>query len=152
MSREHWFRRLRNNDMHDFTLCAIVKRRKAANVWEVGDRNLNPDRDHVSHDIQLRDAPPRMAELRIRKVSTTHAALRPLTAHSEVFVIVSLTLFLPICLEQFARDNGFLLPERTTPCAAVAPLATARCVVKIGWLWIDTASFRSVHTPVRIHR
>ncbi|KAJ7119640.1 autophagy-related protein 22-like protein [Mycena epipterygia] len=65
---------------------------------------------------------------------------------SEVFVIVSLTLFLPICLEQFARDNGFLLPERTERCTAPpgseTPLeATGRCVVKIGWIWIDTASF-----------
>ncbi|KAF8198395.1 autophagy-related protein 22-like protein [Mycena galopus ATCC 62051] len=66
---------------------------------------------------------------------------------SEVFVIVSLTLFLPICLEQFARDNGFLLPERTQRCTAVigsdptSTEPTGRCVVKIGWLWIDTASF-----------
>jgi len=69
---------------------------------------------------------------------------------SEVFVIASLTLFLPICLEQFARDNGFLLPDCTEPCTpmavnsnstdmAVAP--NARCVVKIGWAWIDSASF-----------
>ncbi|KAJ7666879.1 autophagy-related protein 22-like protein [Mycena polygramma] len=66
---------------------------------------------------------------------------------SEVFVIVSLTLFLPICLEQFARDNGFLLPERTERCTAAVganptPVeSTGRCVVKIGWAWIDTASF-----------
>ncbi|KAJ6558158.1 autophagy-related protein 22-like protein [Mycena capillaripes] len=66
---------------------------------------------------------------------------------SEVFVVVSLTLFLPICLEQFARDNGFLLPERTERCTAAAgadstPIeSTGRCVVQIGWLWIDTASF-----------
>ncbi|KAJ7186951.1 autophagy-type protein 22, partial [Mycena filopes] len=68
---------------------------------------------------------------------------------SEVFVIVSLTLFLPICLEQFARDNGYLLPDRIEPCTAPAPAgsdlapveSTGRCVVKIGWLWIDTASF-----------
>ncbi|KAF7361407.1 Autophagy-related protein [Mycena sanguinolenta] len=62
---------------------------------------------------------------------------------SEVFVIVSLTLFLPICLEQFARDNGFLLPERTERCSAPDPTSepTGRCVVKIGWFWIDTASF-----------
>ncbi|KAF7328870.1 Autophagy-related protein [Mycena venus] len=66
---------------------------------------------------------------------------------SEVFVIVSLTLFLPICLEQFARDNGFLLPSRTERCTAAigsdpTPAEpTGRCVVKIGWLWIDTASF-----------
>ncbi|KAK6974610.1 autophagy-related protein [Favolaschia claudopus] len=61
---------------------------------------------------------------------------------SEVFVIVSLTLFLPICLEQFARDNGYLLPDKTNPCSAAIPAEpTGRCVVKIGWLWIDTASF-----------
>ena len=68
---------------------------------------------------------------------------------SEVFVIVSLTLFLPICLEQFARDNGFLLPDKTVPCSSrPSPPAGAtdeddvRCVVKLGWTWIDTASFR----------
>ncbi|KAJ7747674.1 autophagy-related protein 22-like protein [Mycena maculata] len=66
---------------------------------------------------------------------------------SEVFVIVSLTLFLPICLEQFARDNGFLLPDRTERCTAptlgseTPAESTGRCVVKIGWFWIDTASF-----------
>ncbi|KAG7445559.1 uncharacterized protein BT62DRAFT_932674 [Guyanagaster necrorhizus] len=65
---------------------------------------------------------------------------------SEVFVIVSLTLFLPIFLEQFARDNGFLLPDRTTPCSTVAKIlhvndSPERCIVKLGFLWIDTASF-----------
>ncbi|KAF9467609.1 autophagy-related protein 22-like protein [Collybia nuda] len=69
----------------------------------------------------------------------------------KVFVIVSLTLFLPICLEQFARDNGYLLPDRTERCtlmvvnsAAQAQdglVPNARCVVKIGWAWIDSASF-----------
>ncbi|KAF8552695.1 autophagy-type protein 22 [Imleria badia] len=61
---------------------------------------------------------------------------------SEVFVVVSLTLFLPICLEQFARDNGFLDPDHTKPCnVSAAGEESARCSVKIGWLWIDTASF-----------
>ncbi|KAF8966154.1 autophagy-type protein 22 [Flammula alnicola] len=72
---------------------------------------------------------------------------------SEVFVIVSLTLFLPICLEQFARDNGYLLPDKTEPCSALQRSPTngtasavdnfeaSRCVVKIGWVWIDSASF-----------
>ncbi|KAG2071202.1 autophagy-type protein 22 [Suillus decipiens] len=64
---------------------------------------------------------------------------------SEAFVVVSLTLFLPICLEQFARDNGFWQPEKTESCSSpsgVAPEnADDRCAVKIGWLWIDTASF-----------
>ncbi|KAG6372104.1 MFS general substrate transporter [Boletus reticuloceps] len=64
---------------------------------------------------------------------------------SEVFVVVSLTLFLPICLEQFARDNGFLDPDHTKPCMSAPGENTAstetRCSVKIGWLWIDSASF-----------
>ncbi|KAI0314009.1 autophagy-related protein 22-like protein, partial [Amylostereum chailletii] len=66
---------------------------------------------------------------------------------SEVFVIVSLTLFLPICLEQFARDNGYLLPEKTIPCIGTGASEwesdpeEKRCVVKLGWVWIDSASF-----------
>ncbi|KAJ8091770.1 Autophagy protein 22 [Marasmius tenuissimus] len=66
---------------------------------------------------------------------------------SEVFVIVSLTLFLPICLEQFARDNGYLESDRTTRCVnsvntdQEVPEGGDRCVVKIGWFWIDSASF-----------
>ncbi|KAL0948348.1 hypothetical protein HGRIS_010934 [Hohenbuehelia grisea] len=63
---------------------------------------------------------------------------------SEVFVIVSLTLFLPICLEQFARDNGYLLPDKTERCSAIKATAEAlppRCVVRIAWFWIDSASF-----------
>ncbi|EGO23241.1 hypothetical protein SERLADRAFT_472117 [Serpula lacrymans var. lacrymans S7.9] len=69
---------------------------------------------------------------------------------SEVFVVVSLTLFLPICLEQFARDNGYLLLDRTKRCAQASASydgshsvqePEGRCVVKIGWAWIDTASF-----------
>ncbi|KAF9652548.1 autophagy-type protein 22 [Thelephora ganbajun] len=61
---------------------------------------------------------------------------------SEVFVVVSLTLFLPICLEQFARDNGYYEPDHKTRCAsAIITAEEARCVVKIGWAWIDTASF-----------
>ncbi|EJD38369.1 hypothetical protein AURDEDRAFT_72243 [Auricularia subglabra TFB-10046 SS5] len=65
---------------------------------------------------------------------------------SEVFAVVSLTLFLPIMLEQYARDNGFLTPEHTVPCMnnnATQPAVgeETRCAVRIGWAWIDTASF-----------
>jgi MFS transporter, UMF1 family len=71
------------------------------------------------------------------------------TRHSEVFVIVSLTLFLPICLEQFARDNGRLLPDRTEPCSSLQSEGSPqRCSVKIGLFWIDTASFRCVSPSV----
>lgn len=64
---------------------------------------------------------------------------------SEVFVIVSLTLFLPICLEQFASDNGYLRPDYVQPCSSPsesgASYVAERCAVRIGWVWIDTASF-----------
>lgn len=125
-----------------------------------------------------------MAELRIRQVGQCNDLEPPLFFPreqcspswivSEVFVIVSLTLFLPICLEQFARsacvacirggphtetfcfrDNGYLLPDKIIPCTAAQPTPVGnsqaelpgeeqRCVVKLGWLWIDSASFRCV--------
>jgi hypothetical protein len=67
--------------------------------------------------------------------------------HSEVFAVVSLTLFLPICLEQFARDNGFLLPDRSKPCSSASTESiVGRCVVRVGWAWVDSASFRCVNT------
>ena len=56
--------------------------------------------------------------------------------------IVSLTLFLPICLEQFARDNGLLSHDRTRPCSFKPD--GGQCEVKIGWVWTNTASFRYV--------
>lgn len=92
-----------------------------------------------------------MVDLRVCKVRVvvvTHSAQEADPQHSEVFVIVSLTLFLPICLEQFARDNGYLLPDKTVPCVGntktttVVGIPEARCVVKLGWKWVDTASFR----------
>ncbi|KIJ40295.1 hypothetical protein M422DRAFT_32337 [Sphaerobolus stellatus SS14] len=63
---------------------------------------------------------------------------------SEVFAVVGLSVFLPICLEQFARDNGYLLPDKTERCTSAIGITMAddvRCVVKIGWGWMDTASF-----------
>ena len=54
----------------------------------------------------------------------TNQLIQPPSFSSEVFVIVSLTLFLPICLEQFARDNGYLLPLRTERCSAAVIVAT----------------------------
>jgi MFS transporter, UMF1 family len=55
--------------------------------------------------------------------------------------VCSLSFFLPICLEQFARDNGFLLPDRTVPCPTIGSADDARCVVRLGWLWVDSASY-----------
>jgi len=69
---------------------------------------------------------------------------------SEVFSIVSGSLFLPITLEQLARDNGYTLPDHQTACsgslnstnqALSANTPGTACEVK--WLggWMDTASF-----------
>ncbi|KAJ7641499.1 autophagy-related protein 22-like protein [Roridomyces roridus] len=60
---------------------------------------------------------------------------------SEIFVTVSLTLFLPLALEQFARENGYLLPDRTERCPASTSDESQTCAVKIGWFWVDSASF-----------
>lgn len=76
------------------------------------------------------------------------SVLMCLQVYSEVFVVVSVTMFLPICLEQFARDNGVLLPDKTAPCMgadttpATGNAEETRCVVRLGWMWIDSASFR----------
>ena len=96
----------------------------------------------------IQEASPRLAELCVRKAGRLGLRRRmgsflTWSVTSEVFVVVSLTLFLPICLEQFARDNGYYEPDHKTRCAsAVITAEEARCVVKIGWAWIDTASFR----------
>ncbi|KAG9312457.1 hypothetical protein JVU11DRAFT_6841 [Chiua virens] len=54
-------------------------------------------------------------------------------------------VLLPVCLEQFARDNGFLEPDRTTRRVAIIGGDTAASgasySVKIGQLWVDTTSF-----------
>lgn len=69
---------------------------------------------------------------------------------SEVFSIVSSTLFLPITLEQLARDNGYTLPDHQTACsdslnstnqASSANTTGTVCEVKFLGGWMDTASF-----------
>ena len=37
---------------------------------------------------------------------------------AETFAIVCMASFLPITLEQLARENGVLLKDKTTPCSA----------------------------------
>lgn len=77
-----------------------------------------------------------------------------LTVSLEVFAVVSLVLFLPILLEQVAREHGFLAPDHTLPCPPSSssrphvPLdgrtgksEPARCAVRLLGGWLDTASF-----------
>ena len=102
---------------------------------------LHPRKSSDDRTSWLPETTLGMAQLRVREVRSASQCPLLTVAHksicSEVFVIVSLTLFLPICLEQFARDNGYQLPDKTERC-----LESTRCAVRIGWMWVDTASFR----------
>ncbi|ORY84077.1 autophagy-related protein 22-like protein [Leucosporidium creatinivorum] len=59
----------------------------------------------------------------------------------QVFVIVTATLFLPVLLETYARDNGKLAPDYTVSCPASEEAAHFRCAVKVAGHFVDTASF-----------
>lgn len=76
---------------------------------------------------------------------------------AEVFAICALASWLPITLEQLARDQGVLLSDGETPCQASWPssdtsphktfMSTPKhrelpaCIVRIGGIEINTASF-----------
>ncbi|KAF2751631.1 UMF1 family MFS transporter [Sporormia fimetaria CBS 119925] len=71
---------------------------------------------------------------------------------AEVFVVCGIGSFIPVTLEQLARENGVLLEDRTTPCKpslhdamSIRPSAPnpekAQCVVHILGVEINTASF-----------
>ncbi|GAA5987349.1 hypothetical protein JCM5350_005635 [Sporobolomyces pararoseus] len=62
---------------------------------------------------------------------------------SEVWVITTGTLFLPVVLETYARSNGRLGPSYELPCPAsnFSGESEERCAVKILFSWLDTASF-----------
>ncbi|KAF2730255.1 MFS general substrate transporter [Polyplosphaeria fusca] len=70
---------------------------------------------------------------------------------AEVFVVCGIGSFIPVTLEQLARENGVLLSDRSTPCkasfqASPSPLMWAQspdksqCIVHILGLDINTAS------------
>lgn len=75
---------------------------------------------------------------------------------AEVFVVCGVGSFIPVTLEQLARENGVLLPDRTTPCgSSSAPgsglgpgpgsgsedQGNGQCVVYILGCEMNTASF-----------
>ncbi|KAJ4348404.1 Autophagy protein 22 [Didymosphaeria variabile] len=71
---------------------------------------------------------------------------------AEVFVVCGIGSFIPVTLEQLARENGFLLHDPTQPCKA-ARITTltysisspkegnGQCIVRLLGLDINTASF-----------
>ncbi|GAA5901076.1 Atg22p [Sporobolomyces salmoneus] len=63
---------------------------------------------------------------------------------SEVWVITTGTLFLPVVLETYARSQGRLSPDYSLPCPSTVSTQdeiVGRCAVKILFSWVDTASF-----------
>jgi len=70
---------------------------------------------------------------------------------AEVFVICGMGSFIPVTLEQLARENGVLLADESIPCSGAPPgipgpprlLADqdGQCVVYILGMRINTASF-----------
>ncbi|KIW07428.1 hypothetical protein, variant [Verruconis gallopava] len=91
--------------------------------------------------------------------ATTQRELRGWYSYAvaaEVFAVVGLGSFLPITLEQLARENGVLKSDRVTSCVAgtssnVAPAAAAAakradqqdapCVVNVLGAFVNTSSF-----------
>ncbi|WVQ73604.1 hypothetical protein IAR50_003184 [Cryptococcus sp. DSM 104548] len=63
---------------------------------------------------------------------------------AEVFSACALAIFLPITLEQMAREVGYYAPDLVEPCQTSSHAADGIdrvCKAKILGVWIDTASF-----------
>jgi UMF1 family MFS transporter len=59
---------------------------------------------------------------------------------AEVFSACALAIFLPITLEQMAREVGFVAPGLSIPCGTSEEGEV--CKTKVLGMWGDTASFR----------
>lgn len=75
---------------------------------------------------------------------------------AEVFVVCGIGSFIPVTLEQLARENGVLLSDKSTPCGASTEPGSdiltfegpEQCVIYImGWQ-MNTASFAMSVSPV----
>lgn len=64
---------------------------------------------------------------------------------AEVYVICGISSFIPVTLEQLARENGVLLEDGVTPCVGGGlrggDEGSRMCVVDIWGVKINTASF-----------
>jgi MFS transporter, UMF1 family len=66
---------------------------------------------------------------------------------AEVFVVCGIGSFVPVTLEQLARENGVQFGDKTTPCGSSSAMPSTMidkdgtCVIRFfGW-WMNTASF-----------
>jgi UMF1 family MFS transporter len=117
---------------------------------------------HHSFDMDSTDEPPHYAGEDTRL--TSNRELRGFYMYgwaAEVFVVCGIGSFIPVTLEQLARENGVLLADRSTPCKATMPVVNpslssstsalhtlfkpgpekGQCVVYILGVEINTASF-----------
>lgn len=67
---------------------------------------------------------------------------------AEVFVVCGIGSFIPVTLEQLARENGVLVDDPSTPCRAARRTTllphrpdTGQCIVRILGVDVNTASF-----------
>ena len=71
---------------------------------------------------------------------------------AEVFVVCGIGSFIPVTLEQLARESGHLLSDDTIPCTGIsnalghAGEKVGQCVVPILGMQINTASFALLTT------
>lgn len=67
---------------------------------------------------------------------------------AEPFVVSAVATYVPLLLESLARKNAVLASDHRSPCLVPGdlpgilpgPIAPPKCVVKLGWMWIDTSS------------
>ncbi|KIN04625.1 hypothetical protein OIDMADRAFT_156782 [Oidiodendron maius Zn] len=103
----------------------------------------------------LRDDPSQYPDEDTRLTSTRElAGWYAYGFAAEVFVICGIGSFIPITLEQLARENGVLLSDLTTPCTPSSSIPSGtilggmnrfkdlgQCVVYVAGWQINTASF-----------
>lgn len=63
-----------------------------------------------------------------------------LSSATEIYSIVSTSLFVPIVLETMARESSFISPAHVLPCPTLF-ITVVRCKVQYGNSWIDPSKF-----------
>ncbi|KAJ8071580.1 hypothetical protein OCU04_001902 [Sclerotinia nivalis] len=132
-----------------------ISYRSHSSSFEADDeRSSSADHDSMGPDIGSahRDVPAQYAGEDTRL--TSRKELSGWYAYgfaAEVFVICGIGSFIPITLEQLARENGVLLSDPTQPCGSSSThlppglhpgsAKDSQCVIYLGGLQINTASF-----------
>ncbi|CZT05328.1 probable Autophagy-related protein 22 [Rhynchosporium agropyri] len=122
--------------------------------FEADDERSSSDNESMGPDHGFRDGPSQYVGEDTRL--TSRKELSGWYAYgfaAEVFVICGMGSFIPITLEQLARENGVLLSDLTSPCPSSSSHATpnmpgpnafkdrGQCVIYVLGIQINTASF-----------